>query len=93
MSDWLRFLIAVLATYRLAYMLAREDGPFDLFSTWREKVGQSAWYGRGFHCVLCMSFWIALPAALVAFGLSGFLAWFGVAGGVLVIFLVLERYQ
>lgn len=89
MSDWLAFVLAVLATWRIAYMLAREDGPFDIFATIRAKVGQESWYGRGLHCVLCMSFWIALPMALIV-GLPWFSGWLGVAGGVLVIFLFFE---
>ena len=89
--SWLAFFLAVLATWRVAYMLAREDGPFDVFANIRAKVGQETWFGRGLHCVLCMSFWISLPAAWLA-GLPIILGWLGIAGGVSVIFLALERY-
>ena len=89
MSDWLAFVLAVLATWRVAFMLAREDGPFDAFSKMREKVGQTTWYGRGLHCVLCMSFWLSLPAALIA-GLPLILGWLGIAGTIVVIYLLLE---
>jgi len=70
-------------------MIALEDGPFDVFSWMREKVGQEYWYGRGMVCVLCLSFWISLPAALLT-ELPVFLGWFGIAGGVTVLHLVLE---
>jgi hypothetical protein len=89
MPVWLAFILAVLATWRVAYMLAREDGPADIFSTIREKVGQSTWIGRGLHCVLCMSFWLALPAAIIA-GLPWFIGWLGVAGAIVVIYMVFE---
>lgn len=89
--NWLGFVLAVLATYRIAHMMAREDGPFDVFSRVREKVGQEHWYGRGMHCVLCLSFWIALPAALIA-GLPWLMGWLGTAGGVLVLHLAFERW-
>lgn len=43
--------LAILSTYRLARMLALEDGPFDLFTKWRAMADptgeQSNWYARG----------------------------------------------
>jgi hypothetical protein len=85
--DWLIFLLALLGTYRLAHMIAMEDGPFDAFSAWRDKVGQSSWVGRGLHCPLCLSFWLALPMAL-AWQVS-VISWLGIAGGCLVLHLAL----
>lgn len=87
--NWFMFVLATLATYRVAHMLAREDGPFDVFALIRSKVSQDHWYGRGLACVLCLSFWIALPAALIA-GLPWFTGWLGVAGAVMVLFMVIE---
>jgi len=54
-----------LAAYRVGHMLAREDGPFDLFSSLRERVGQKTWMGRGMHCALCTSFWLPWPLLLL----------------------------
>lgn len=88
--NWLYFVLAVLATYRLAHMIAREDGPFDIFARMREKVGQGNWFGRGLACVLCLSFWLALPAAILA-QMPWLMGWLGVAGGVMVLFLMFER--
>jgi hypothetical protein len=90
--SWLSFILAVLAVYRIAFMLAREDGPFDIFATIRGKVGQETWYGRGLHCVLCMSFWIALPAAIII-NFPWFIGWLGIAGGVLVLFMFFEKVR
>lgn len=78
-------------------MIAREDGPFDAFMLLRELIGQEKWLGRGLHCVLCISFWLSLPAALLVglpwlIGLpilSGWLvSWLGIAGGVMVLHLI-----
>ena len=88
--SWLAFALAVLATYRIAHMLTREDGPFDVFSQMREVVGQDTWVGRGLHCVLCVSFWLSLPAAWLA-DLPIVLGWLGVAGGVMVTHKLFDR--
>lgn len=86
--DVLRFVIAILAVYRVSHMVALEDGPWDAFTELRERIGQRTWFGRGFHCVLCISWWLALPAAIAivprepAFWL---LLWPAVAGGVLLL--------
>lgn len=89
--DYLRLVVASMAVYRVAHMLAREDGPFDLFTRWRDRIGQRNWIGRGFHCVLCISFWLSIPAALwvlntwitgLIFDMTIF--WLAIAGLVLV---------
>jgi hypothetical protein len=71
-------------------LIAREDGPFDLFSEIRGSIGQDSWIGRGLHCGLCVSFWLSLIPAIWLFrGMgSGLLAfsWLGIAGGVLVLY-------
>ena len=81
------FLVAALATYRISFMIGQEDGPFDLFSRLRGKVGQREWYGRGMHCTLCISFWVSLLAAFVASDswLMVIPYWMGIAGAVLVL--------
>jgi hypothetical protein len=87
--DFLRLAVASLAVYRVAHMLAREDGPFDVFTLWRDRIGQRNWIGRGFHCVLCISFWMSLLAmAWVMFSKSAILdalmIWLSIAGLVLI---------
>lgn len=59
----LRFALMALAIYRVAVMLATEDGPFDIFSRLRWAVGQKSWVGRGLHCALCLSFWFGFIGA------------------------------
>lgn len=60
---WLAFLIATLATWRLAHLVAHEDGPFDAIVRLRSRAGDSAW-GRLMDCPYCLSLWFALPGAV-----------------------------
>src|SRR5690349_17553988 len=66
MSFELLFVIGVLAVYRVARMVAQEEGPFSVFLHWRnwlKKDGKDGWIVRGFHCPLCISWWLGFLAA------------------------------
>lgn len=63
METWLRFFVAALAVWRLSFLLAREDGPWDLCARWRRSLGKG-FFGSLFGCVKCLSVWIAIPFAL-----------------------------
>lgn len=56
--------ISALAAYRLAYLVNKERGPFDLAERARSAVyhtyGADSWQFEGITCVLCVSFWSAL---------------------------------
>jgi len=90
-------LLAALAVFRVSRMIAREDGPFDVFAkiqTWAEIRQERNWFARGLLCPLCLSFWFALLAALffLPLSLSAFLlTWFGLAGGAAILYLLTER--
>lgn len=93
---WLTFVLASLATYRVARMVAQEDGAFDVFAWVRGRAGQRTWVGRGLHCVLCLSFWLALAVACVL-AVQGtilwrdvWLVWLGLAGAAVVIYQVVR---
>jgi hypothetical protein len=58
-----RFVLAVLATWRLTHLLASEDGPADAVVRFRALLGQSL-AGKLMDCFNCLSLWIAAPAAL-----------------------------
>lgn len=97
---------ATLAIYRIAFMVAREEGPFDVLERLRSwaynrlpaKVGQNRvtphWIARGLACPLCISWWLALPAALIVVAALGqplalgLLLWPAIAGGALFLFQV-----
>ena len=57
---------AALAVYRVARMLAQEEGPFELFARARGLLdpNQRTWLGRGVNCPLCLSFWLGWLAAV-----------------------------
>lgn len=90
MNEGLAFVLAVLAVYRVAHLLVAEDGPLDIFVHLRTLIYKSKidWLQRGFSCVLCVSFWLALfaPLAVGTDTIQSFLLWWwGVAGAVLVL--------
>jgi Protein of unknown function (DUF1360) len=58
---WASFVLATLAVWRISYLLAREDGPFDLILRLRIRLGDA---GRMLDCFYCMSLWVAAPMAL-----------------------------
>ena len=58
------FALAVLATWRVTHLLAREDGPADLIVRFRARLGHGV-AGRLMDCFDCLSLWVAAPAALV----------------------------
>lgn len=85
---------ATLLTFRLSTAIAQEEGPFSLFTTLRGRVGQANWIGRGVHCLLCVSFWLAVPAALLLpiASIGEFaLYWGAISGGVLLITKYLNK--
>ena len=85
----LTFVIAALATFRISVALAEEEGPFGIFRAWRGALDpdQTTWLGRGVNCVFCVSFWVALPfAVLIEPDLWRVpLVWFALAGAVVLI--------
>ena len=56
------FAVAVLATWRISHLIAREDGPFDVVLRARARAGSSV-LGRLMDCPYCVSIWAALPLA------------------------------
>ena len=60
---WPRLVLASLATWRLAHLLAHEDGPWDLIARASTALGRSRW-GRMLDCFYCLSLWVAAPMAL-----------------------------
>ena len=63
MSVELRFVCAMLATWRLTHLLSAEDGPGDIVVHLRARLGDTM-AGRAMDCVYCLSIWIAAPLAL-----------------------------
>lgn len=59
----MRFVVAVLAVWRVTHLLASEDGPADIMVRIRRTLGQGL-AGQLMDCFNCLSIWIAAPAAL-----------------------------
>ncbi|MBI4877241.1 MAG: DUF1360 domain-containing protein [Acidobacteria bacterium] len=59
---WIRFALAVLATWRVTHLLAGEDGPADLIARFRAWLG-SGLFGKLMDCFNCLSLWVAAPLA------------------------------
>lgn len=59
---WIRFVPAVLATWRITYLMAYEDGPAGLIAHFRARLGRS-FAGRLLGCFHCLSMWVAAPMA------------------------------
>lgn len=95
---WLTFLVAILAAYRIAHMVAREEGPFSVFAWIRGKLdpNQSSWVGRGLNCAACVSVWTSLVVVLAILYLPETLMiplafWLAVAGGGLILNKVMSK--
>jgi hypothetical protein len=78
---WIRFALAVLATWRVTHLLASEDGPADLIARFRARLGGGL-VGRLMDCFNCLSLWIAAPAALFVSrkALDWLFTWLAVSG-------------
>ena len=77
----MRFVLAILATWRVTHLLANEDGPADLVVKFRSLLGQSL-AGKMMDCFNCLSLAVAALAAFVVTQrpLEFLLAWLGISG-------------
>jgi Protein of unknown function (DUF1360) len=85
----MRFLLAVLATWRVTHLLANEDGPADVIFRLRRSLG-GGFIGSLMDCFNCMSVWIAAPLALFVSQnlLSWAVSWLALSGAA----CLLERF-
>lgn len=91
-------ILAILAVYRLARMLAQEEGPFDVFYRIRGRIDpeQKTWIGRGINCALCLGFWLSLIFSIALHRKKvkappTLLDWFAIAGGQAALHLWIEK--
>ena len=57
------FVLAALATWRVAHLIAEEDGPWNVVARARARAGTGE-LGELMDCFYCLSLWVAAPAAL-----------------------------
>jgi hypothetical protein len=84
------FILLALATYRLARLIAIDDGPFDLLLKLRSLWGAYDYgengtaktsLGRGLTCPHCVGFWLAGFAAVSVYGWPELIIyWLALAG-------------
>jgi hypothetical protein len=58
-----RWVVASLATWRLAHLVTQEDGPFEAVVRLRAAAGDGQ-LGELLDCFYCASVWIAFPLSL-----------------------------
>lgn len=92
MPDWLRFVLAAFACFRLAELIAVDDGLGDILLMIRAKFGAydlcedgrpETSIGRAIICPYCIGIWIAAALAILLFplGLMTSVYWLAIAGG------------
>ena len=93
-SPWFHLVIATLAAWRVAHLVAHEDGPFDVIVRLRRFAG-SGTLGRLMDCPYCLSLWTAAPLAWwAADGLaSGVVLWLAISGGACVLERVVASFR
>lgn len=76
-----RLLAGALATWRLAHLVAEEDGPADVVARLRSRAGHGG-LGAAMDCLYCLSVWFAAPVALLVRPRrrDGALTWLALAG-------------
>jgi hypothetical protein len=86
MDLYLKFLLALLATWRVTHLLAREDGPGDVLVRVRRRLGQSFW-GRLMDCFKCLSLWTAVPFVFFVGGgwIQEVVIWLALSGGTILL--------
>jgi len=85
-------LLSILACYRIARLIAEDEGPFGLFHKIRLRLGAYDYgpdgkaktsIGRGIACVHCVGVWVAIPLAFYASDIQWYTIvwWLAIAGG------------
>jgi hypothetical protein len=88
----------MLSCWRVAHLVAREDGPFDVVLRARARAGDST-VGRLMDCPYCVSVWAAVPVAAWLVrrrdwdAADALALWLGVSGGACVLERVTARDQ
>lgn len=91
----LSLLMAPFGVYRVALMIATEEGPFEAFQKLRNLYTNNDWIGRGIRCPACISFWAGLVMAIIIFTLGQYpivqlgVCWLGFSG--VAVYLAMRR--
>jgi hypothetical protein len=84
---WLTATLAAFAVYRVARMVAEEDGPAFVFKRLRDRyTDKDSSVALGLRCPYCVGFWVALPVTVLLCVVGGWdywlwpVWWLGLAG-------------
>jgi len=90
----MKFLLGILAVWRITHLLNAEDGPWDLYVRLRQIMGNSSW-GALLDCFYCLSLWIAAPFAnwLGAGWKERLLLWPALSGGAILVEGLVSRLR
>ena len=93
-SQCFRFVVAVLAVWRITHLLAAEDGPWDIIVWLRRKAGSSI-LGKLMDCFYCLSLWIAIPFCFYAAAgvLNRIVVWLALSGAASLLHQLTNRLE
>ena len=88
------YILSMLAVWRVAHLLACEDGPFDLIFRLRKAAGEG-FFGSLLDCFYCLSLWIAIPFAILLSTdwTTRAVVWLALSGGASLAFKITDRAQ
>jgi hypothetical protein len=58
-----RLVIASFAVWRVTHLISHENGPFDVITRMRRRLGDG-FFGQIADCFACTSMWVAAPVAV-----------------------------
>lgn len=98
--DGVAFLLAVLASWRIARMIIEDNGPFNIFGRFRDKIGVEGLPTPGsladlMGCYYCLSMYTSIPfAAWLSNDIpSFFVYWLAVSAGAAGINVIMKRIE
>ena len=79
---WFELTIAILATWRISHLVAKEDGPWDVVLRLRGLAG-TGMIGRLMDCPYCVSLWVAVPMVFLVgeTWVERVVLWLAISGG------------
>ena len=83
-----QLILGILGVWRVTHLLNAEDGPRDIFVSFRRTMGSGFW-GNLLDCFYCLSLWVAVPFAVMLGPTwrQDILLWLALSGGA----ILLER--
>ena len=87
-----RFVLCALAVWRIAHLLVRENGPWDLIARLRATLGSGV-LGRLMDCFYSLSFLISLPPAIWMSGRRFLVPWLALSAMACLLEMAMQGWQ